>query len=141
LYFNGVKVQLMDFSRNPFDVEVFIPTERKICGEIKTASMIDLAAMKIYATMYRKKWKDAVDLYFIMKKEKISFFDILTRAKNIFKSLYREEASLETILEDDWDLSEKVEYVDDFSLSDKKIRNFLIKKVKEHLAVLGNDVK
>ena len=88
--------------------------------------------------MYRKKWKDAVDLYFIMQKEKISFSKIIARAKSIFTDLYKEEASLETILEDDWDLSEKVEYLGTSFPPDGEVRKFLQRKAKEYLTVSVN---
>jgi hypothetical protein len=32
LFFDGVKVQLIDFSRNPFDIPIYIQSEIMICG-------------------------------------------------------------------------------------------------------------
>jgi hypothetical protein len=135
IFVRGVKIQLIDFSRNPFGVQISIPHEKIICGEIKTPGLLDLAALKVFAMMYRKKWKDAVDLFFLLQQtsQKITFTEVLQRAKTLFTKLYQEIVTLETILEDDWDYSESVEYLCENPPTDATVREFLVTAAKEYL--------
>jgi hypothetical protein len=66
LFFDGVKVQRIDFSRNPFDVPLSLKSSKLICG-IPSLDLLDLGALKCYAMMYRTKRKDAVDIYMILQ--------------------------------------------------------------------------
>lgn len=136
LWIHGVKVQLIDFSRNPFDVTVTIPHEHVICGGIPTPTLLDLAAMKAFAMMYRKKWKDAVDLYFIMLEKKYTLTEIITRTKELFGTLYQELATLETILENTWDTTEQVEYLIPNPPTDTTITEYLIHAATESIKPL-----
>lgn len=137
LLIKGVKVQLMDFSRNPFNIPVSISASKMVCQGIPTPSILDLAAMKFFALMYRKKWKDAVDLYYILSQTNHTFEEILNRSKAIFTDLLQVEASLETLLEEGWDMSEEVEYVGEPLASNKEIREFLEKEAKRYLKELN----
>ena len=58
---NGVKITFFNY---PFNV----PTTLKF-GKIKMPYLLHLAAMKAYALGRRVKWKDYVDLYFIMNQQ------------------------------------------------------------------------
>ena len=53
-------------------------------GVINMPSLLDLAAMKSYALGGRAKWKDYVDLYFILKNY-YNLQEISVRAKEIFQ--------------------------------------------------------
>jgi hypothetical protein len=67
--------------------------------------------MKAYALGRRSKWKDYVDLYFILKNY-YSFDQISKRASEIFDQLFSEKlfrAQLSYF--DDIDYSEEVEYI------------------------------
>jgi len=78
---------------------------------IKVPELIDLAAMKAYALGRRSKWKDYVDLYFILKYD-YSIRQISARASEIFDQLFSEKlfrAQLSYF--NDIDYSEQVEYV------------------------------
>ena len=57
---SGVKVTFFCF---PFSV----PAETKFFKSIKIPSLLTLGAMKAFALGGRNKWKDYVDLYFILK--------------------------------------------------------------------------
>lgn len=82
--------------------------------------------------MYRTKWKDAVDLYYIINKG-YNLSDIIKKAKSIFKDLYKPIATYENIVDDSWDMSEQVDYMDSKHPSDSQIRKFLIDEVKNKL--------
>ena len=91
---------------------------------IKVPELIDLAAMKAYALGRRSKWKDYVDLYFILKNY-FSIDQISARASEIFDQLFSEKlfrAQLNYF--DDIDYSEQIDYVD-AAVSGEEIRTFL----------------
>ena len=88
-----------------------IPAEMKFENIIKMPELIDLAAMKAYALGRRSKWKDYVDLYFILKNY-FSIGQISARASEIFDQFFSEKL-FRTQLNyfDDIDYSEQVDYV------------------------------
>jgi len=133
LMIKGVKVQLMDFSRNPFNIPISISASETLCGGIPTPNLLDLAAMKFFALMYRKKWKDAVDLYYILQQHHHDLKKILNRSKQIFTSLLQVEASLETLLENQWDMTEEVEYIGEPLANNLSIQQFLEQEAKHYL--------
>jgi hypothetical protein len=80
------------FFHFPFDVQHLLSWEK---GNITLPSTKDLAAMKAYALGRRSKWKDYVDLYFILKFH-LKLEDLLQRTKSIFSGhfnskLFREQ--------------------------------------------------
>lgn len=100
---------------------------RKFENIIKIPELIDLAAMKAYALGRRSKWKDYVDLYFMLKNF-FSIGQISARASEIFDQLYSEKlfrAQLNYF--EDIDYSEQVEYVAT-SVHEEEIRAFLTEK-------------
>ncbi len=60
-----------------------IPTNAEIKGIIKMPDLLTLAAMKAFALGRRAKWKDYVDLYFILK-DFYSFEEIASTASLLF---------------------------------------------------------
>ena len=91
---------------------------------IKLPELIDLAAMKAYALGRRSKWKDYVDLYFILKYY-FSIDQISARANEIFNQLWSEKlfrAQLSYF--DDIDYYESVEFVNT-PVPEEEIRSFL----------------
>jgi len=79
---------------------------------IKVPELIDLAAMKAYALGRRSKWKDYVDLYFILK-DYFSVDHISARASQIFDQLFSEKLfRMQLNYFEDIDYSEQIEYVD-----------------------------
>ena len=115
-----VKVTFLEY---PFPVEA----KTKFDNTIKIPELIDLAAMKAYALGRRSKWKDYVDLYYILK-DHFSFGQIAKRASEIFGQLFSEKlfrAQLSYF--DDIDYSEQVEYVNT-AVPEEEIRDFLAAK-------------
>jgi len=134
IFINWVKIQLLDFSRNPFWTKIKLKSENILLNCLKSPSLLDLWAMKIFAMMYRKKWKDAVDLYFIINNW-YSFEEILEKTKKIFTNLFQEEAVFENIIEWDWDRTETIEYLIQNPPKDSEIINLLTWSVKNILKI------
>jgi hypothetical protein len=108
------------FLEYPFSLS---PTNR--FGEnIRLPELIDLAAMKAYALGRISKWKDYVDLYFLLK----SYFtigQISLRATEIFDQLFSEKlfrAQLSYF--QDIDYAEEIDYLVPV-VSSKEIKEFL----------------
>ena len=93
---------------------------------IATPDLETLAALKAYALGRRSKWKDYVDLYFILKT-KITLQKIIKRANIIFKDNFNEKifrAQLSYFK--DIDYSETVSYLPGYNVSDKEIKDTLV---------------
>ncbi len=92
---------------------------------INLPTLLDLSAMKALALGGRAKWKDYVDLYFILK-DYYSLKEISKRAKKIFMDDFNKKLFRQQILYfEDIDYSEKIEYVSK-GISDDEIKRFLI---------------
>ena len=118
-----VKITLLEY---PFPVG----GSGKFEDVIKVPELIDLAAMKAYALGRRSKWKDYVDLYFILK-DYYSISQISARASEIFEQLFSEKL-FRTQLNyfKDIDYSEQVEYIGT-PVPEDVIRTFLNEKSLE----------
>jgi len=95
------------FYQYPFKISA---TE-KLDDIMRMPTLLDLAAMKAYALGRRSKWKDYVDLYFILK-ESFPIKQISERTNDLFGQLFSEKlfrAQLSYF--DDIDYSETVEYL------------------------------
>ena len=97
---------------------------------IKVPELIDLAAMKAYALGRRSKWKDYVDLYFILKNY-FSIDQISAKASEIFDQLFSEKLfRMQLNYFEDIDYSEQIEYVD-VPVPEQEIRAFLTEKASD----------
>ncbi len=73
--------------------------------------LLTLAAMKAYALGGRAKWKDYVDLYFLLK-DHFSLPQISEKSKALFGPLYNEKLFREQLCYfQDIDYSEKVDFI------------------------------
>jgi len=98
---------------------------------ISLPSLLTLSAMKAYALGRRAKWKDYVDLYFIIKNY-YSINEINLEAKKIFNDLFSEKLFRSQLaFHDDIDYTEPVEYMNGFDVNEKEIKRFLIEKSLE----------
>jgi len=78
---------------------------------ISLPSLLSLAAMKAFALGRRAKWKDYVDLYFIIKNF-YTFKEIAVEADKIFGMLFSEKLFREQLaFHKDINYSEEVEYI------------------------------
>lgn len=88
------------------------------------SSLLSLASMKAYALGRRAKWKDYVDLYFILK-EHLTINEISMEAVKNFGEFYSEKLFREQLsFHKDIDYSEPVEYMVDPPAEDE-IKSFL----------------
>ena len=101
---HGVKVTFFQY---PFDIHA----ETLFDNIIKLPTLLDLAAMKAYALGRRAKWKDYVDLYFLLANC-FSIAEISQRANEIFKDLFSEKQfRAQLTYFEDINYSEEVEYI------------------------------
>lgn len=116
----------LTFLEYPFKIAPRVKFENIIA----IPELIDLAAMKAYALGRRSKWKDYVDLYFILKNY-YSIGQISERASEIFGQLFSEKL-FRTQLNyfADIDYSEQVEYVNE-NVPEKEIQDFLTENSTE----------
>lgn len=120
LILNDVKVTFFEY---PFEVNHNTWFEK----HIKLPPLIDLAAMKSYALGRRSKWKDYVDLYFLIR-DFYSIDEISGRAEEIFGELFSHKlfrAQLSYF--EDIDYTEEVDYMISAPTNDE-IKDFLIDK-------------
>ena len=118
LIVNGVKVTFFQY---PFPIQ----TENNFESVFRLPSLLTLAAMKAYALGRRSKWKDYVDLYFLLKGH-YSLVEVTSRAVEIFGELFSEKlfrAQLSYF--DDVDYSEEVEYLVEAPPANDEIKQFL----------------
>jgi len=96
-------------------------------------SLLSLASMKAYALGRRAKWKDYVDLFFILRDHH-SVEEISREAIKNFGQFYSEKLFREQLaFHKDINYSEPVEYLID-PPSEEEIRLFLIEKSVDFLA-------
>ncbi|MFA5024683.1 MAG: nucleotidyl transferase AbiEii/AbiGii toxin family protein [Patescibacteria group bacterium] len=116
----GVKVTFLHY---PFPVVFPVPLE----GTINMPDILTSAALKAYALARRAKWKDYVDLYFILK----SFYglpEIIRKAQKIFKDNFNEKIfRTQLAYFKDLDYSEKVVYRPGYKVTETVIKKFLTK--------------
>lgn len=118
LIINDVKVTFFQY---PFDIKA---TE-KFENTFRIPPLIDLAAMKAYALGRRSKWKDYVDLFFLIT-EHYSIKQISARAIEIFGDLFSEKLFRSQLCYfDDVDYTEQVDYIIDNPPSDDTIKQTL----------------
>lgn len=120
---NNVKITFFSY---PYPVEHTV----KIPSFITMPTLLSLAAMKAFALGRRAKWKDYVDLYFILHNY-YTIEEISTEAKNIFGQLFSEKLFREQLtFHDDIDYSEPVEFLGQ-QVPEDEIKDFLIDKATD----------
>ncbi|MBN1415499.1 MAG: nucleotidyl transferase AbiEii/AbiGii toxin family protein [Bacteroidales bacterium] len=113
------KVKLT-FYQYPYE----IPATVKLDGIIKFPDLLTLAAMKAFALGRRSKWKDYVDLYFILKSH-YTISQISDKATEIFGALFSEKLfRAQLCYFEDIDYSEKLEYIGN-PVPEEEIKAFL----------------
>jgi len=93
-------------------------------------TLLSLASMKAFALGRRSKWKDYVDLFFILNNH-FSVHEICKEACINFPSQFSEKLFREQLaFHKDIDYSEPVEYLGPI-VSEEEIKKFLISKAIE----------
>lgn len=134
-YIDWIKFQLIDFSIR----EVWQPLILKCTNIEKWLPTVDLlthGSFKLNAISYRNKWKDAIDLYFIIKRLKIKKEDLIKHTYDIFgKDFFFYEDMYENIISrslyNKWDKEEKINWCISDPPSDKEICDFLYNYFKD----------
>lgn len=121
---NGVKVTFFQY---PFPVAHNTAWEKNI----SMPDLLSLAAMKAYALGRRSKWKDYVDLYFLLKD--FSVKDISQRAEQLFGAdLFSAKLFVQQLaFHKDIDYSETVEFLLPHPPSEEEIKNILIEEATD----------
>lgn len=118
LVVNDVK---LTFCRYPY----LINYTNKFEEIIKIPDIITLAAMKAFALGRRAKWKDYVDIFFILQNN--TFDEITKKTKEIFGSEFNERLFREQLSYfEDIDYSEKVDYLESKEVLDAEIKQKLV---------------
>lgn len=116
---DGVKITFLYY---PFKISFADNLDKYI----KVADLLTLAALKAYALGRRSKWKDYVDLYFIIK-EFYSLGEIVEKAQKIFKENFNEKNfRVQLAYFKDLDHSEKIICQKGFKVREEKIKKELI---------------
>ena len=91
---------------------------------IKVPDLITLSAMKAFALGKRAKWKDYVDLYFILQQYSLS--DVISKTEEIFQNEFNSKLFREQLYYfDDISYAEPVTYKKGFKVSDETVKQFL----------------
>jgi hypothetical protein len=116
---NGVKITFFSF---PYQV----PLNSELKGFLKMPDLLTLGAMKAFALGRRSKWKDYLDLYFILKFH-YSFSEVAKRAKEIFKDEFIEKQFIGQLgYFKGINYDEEVTYLIPNPPTEEEIQNFLI---------------
>lgn len=119
LMINGVRFTFFQF---PYKINY----SQSFDGIIKLPDILTLAAMKAFALGRRAKWKDYVDLYFILKAHH-SVSQITGRGVEIFGNEFNEKIfRTQLAYFKDIDYSETVIYKEGFSTDDEIIKKALV---------------
>lgn len=120
LIINGVGITFFNY---PYKIKF----SKNFDNVIKLPNLLTLAAMKLYALGRRAKWKDYVDIYFIMKNY-YTIGQIIKKSRQIFGSEFNEKLlRVQLSYFKDIDYGEKIIYLNGFEVSDKIIKEELIK--------------
>lgn len=116
----GVKVTFLYY---PFKIKFSQP----VAGFIKMPDLLTLSALKAYALGRRAKWKDYVDLYFIMR-DFHGINEIVGKGNQIFGSEFNEKIfKVQLAYFKDINYEETVRYMPGVEISDAKIKKGLKK--------------
>ena len=109
-----------------FDFDYPIPHPVLLENGLSIPNLLDLAAMKAFALGMRSKWKDYVDLYFILKEH----YDINTisqKATEYFGGLFSEKLFRGQLnYFDGISFEEKIEFMPGFEVNENEVKEFLV---------------
>ncbi len=111
------------FFNFPYDIPHNILVEKSI----SIPTLLDLSAMKAFALGRRSKWKDYLDLYFILKSHH-DYAEISKRAEELFGDMFSQKlfrAQLSYFK--DVSYEEQVEFMPGFEVDDNTVKDFLTK--------------
>ncbi len=114
---NSVKLTFFQF---PFD----IPAKTKF-DNIRMPDLLHLSAMKAYALGRRAKWKDYVDLYFLLR-DYFSLETVIDKTTVLFADLFSPKLFKQQLCYyQDIDYEEEVAFMPGFEVDDEEVKRFL----------------
>ncbi len=112
----------LTFYTYPYQIDHQVAWQSKLT----LPSILSIGAMKAYALGRRAKWKDYVDLYFILKEH--SFTDLISHTQNIFQAEFDEKLFREQLAyHKDINFTEEVVYMPSHKTAQSTILDFLLK--------------
>ena len=118
-FINGVQFTFYHF---PYEIKF----SKKFGDYAKLPDLLTLSAMKAFALGGRNKWKDYVDLYFIIK-DYFTVNEIAKKAKELFAGEFNEKIFRNQLAYfDDINYAEQVEFLPGFETKDSVIKKALI---------------
>jgi len=126
LSINGVKVTFFQY---PYLIE----HTHKLNNIISLPNLLSLSAMKAFALGRRAKWKDYVDLYFVIKNH-YPIKEIADMTEKLFDTQFSQKLFLQQLtFHKDINFAEKVEYMPGYEVNEEVIKAFLIDKALEQM--------
>lgn len=114
-----------------FDFNYDIPHKEVLQKFISFPSLLDLAAMKAFALGMRSKWKDYLDLYFIIK-DNYSIKEISDRSATLFTNLFSEKLFRSQLSYfEGISFEEQVEFMPGFEVEIEEVKSFLVEAALE----------
>ena len=108
-----------------FNYPFKITADQKLGDIVKMPDLATLAAMKAYALGRRAKWKDYVDLHFILK-DYFSLNEVVKRGARIFGDEFNERLfRVQLAYFKDINHDEKIEFLPGFEVGNKQIEKTL----------------
>jgi len=115
---NDVKITFFAF---PYPIKTAISHD----SFFSMPNLLTLAAMKVFALGGRAKWKDYVDLYYILKSHH-TLDQISRKVEKVFEDMFSAKLLRQQLSYfEDIDYSEKVEFIGN-EVSQDKVKEFLI---------------
>ncbi len=109
-----------------FNFEYAIPHPIVVEKSITIPSLLDLAAMKAFALGRRSKWKDYVDLFFIIK-DHYNLNQISAQANLLFGELFSEKLFRGQLnYFQGISFEEQIEFMPGFEVNEEEVKRFLI---------------
>jgi hypothetical protein len=121
LTISDVKITFFEY---PYPIETPVDFDKIL----RMPDLLTLGAMKAFALGRRSKWKDYLDLYFLLR-DYFSVEDIIQKAENIYgqefsAKLFRSQLAYH----EDINYSEIVEFLPGYEVSEEEVKAFLIDK-------------
>ena len=115
---NNVKLTFFQF---PFPIEA----NNYHQSYFRIPDLLTLAAMKAFALGGRGKWKDYVDLFFLLKNH-FTIEEICNKAKELFTGVFNPLLfNKQLCYFDDISFEEQVEFMPRFEVDEKEVKDFL----------------
>ncbi len=128
--FDQFHVKIDDVKITFFSYPYPVTAKIDFASVCRLPNLLELSAMKVFALGGRAKWKDYVDLYFILKSHH-SLRQICRKAEHLYDDLFSSKLLRQQLSYfDDIDYSEEVELMSN-DITKEEVKNFLIEIATE----------